>query len=54
VNDGEIEGFSTWRGRKIRTDIGSWPCDTIELEVNTQSVTVSYVTDRVETGSPSK
>jgi hypothetical protein len=27
------EGFSIWRGRRIRKDVGSWPCDTIELEV---------------------
>lgn len=27
------EGFATWRGRRIRKDVGSWPCDTIELEV---------------------
>jgi len=26
-------GFSVWRGRRIRRDVGSWPCDTIELEV---------------------
>ena len=27
------EGYSIWRGRRIRKDVGSWPCDTIELEV---------------------
>ena len=29
----EEDGFSVWRGRRIRKDVGSWPCDTIELEV---------------------
>jgi hypothetical protein len=28
-----VEGFAIWRGRRIRKDVGSWPCDTIELEV---------------------
>jgi hypothetical protein len=53
ANDGEIEGFSTWRGRKIRTDIGSWPCDTIELEVSSHFAT-GLSTEEVETGSSGK
>lgn len=31
------EGFASWRGRRIRKDVGSWPCDTIELEVRLSS-----------------
>jgi hypothetical protein len=34
MEDGGVEeGFAEWRGRRIRRDVGSWPCDTIELEV---------------------
>jgi hypothetical protein len=37
----EKDGFSIWRGRRIRKDVGSWPCDTIELEVCLHSQFIS-------------
>jgi hypothetical protein len=37
------EGFAIWRGRRIRKDVGSWPCDTIELEVCLPPSCILYI-----------
>ena len=38
------DNLTMWRGRLIRKDVGSWPCDHVELEVSLPRGTLSPLT----------